>query len=204
MPDPRPSPSELAFTCDWRLGFNPRADGKSAVGYLLSWSGCGGLRLSSDIEVWHPTGGGGDILSGPKVECVGIIESLTYGGDNDPLEVTCFVSRESAANVRAKLAQPLSNTKVQCSWCVLDFDGDRKQWYEAAYVRGSGDADANLDAEDGELQLFVERQGVPISNTLDVRVFRMQFTIVPAPNKTTQLQFATGPTIKLVREWGDT
>lgn len=148
-------------------------------------------------------GSGGDALPGPTIQCVGVIESFKYSGANDPIDISCFVSREGAANVRAKLAQPLTNSKVRCSWCILDFDGDRKSWYEAAFVRGNAKVDANLDARDGELQMFVERGSEPISPTLDIRVFGFKFSVIPSPGKTSELQFATGPTIKMVRSWGE-
>lgn len=202
-PDQPIDPNQLVFKCDWRLGFNVDAKRKAPIGYLLSWSGCGGLKLSADVEVWHPMGSGGDNLPGPTVQCVGIIDSLSFTGPNDPIDVSCLVSRESAANVRAKLSQPLTNSKVRCNWCVLDFDGDRKSWYEAAFVRDNQKVDANLDARDGELQMFVNRDSESIAPTLDIRVFGFKFSIVPAPGKAAELEFATGPTIKMVRSWGD-
>lgn len=195
-------PNEPQFKCDWRLALNAQAVKKAPIGYLLSWSGCGGLSLCADIEVWHPLGSTSQVVPGPKIQCVGVIESMTYGGDNDPIELAGYVSRENAANVRAKLAQPLTNTKLSCSWYVLDFDEDRKTWYEAAYVRDGSDAEGNIDARDGEQQLFVQRDSEAISPSIDIGVFRLNFIMVPASGRTTELQFATGPTIKLVRSWG--
>ena len=49
-----PPANNLNFDCDWRFGFNTDPAKKGLVGYVLFWSGCGGLTLPQDIEVWNP------------------------------------------------------------------------------------------------------------------------------------------------------
>ena len=77
--------SALDFACDWRFGFNLSSRGKGTIGYLLFWSGCGGLNLQKDIEIWKPyeqIAGG----SGATLKCVGLIDTFKYrGGEEDPL-----------------------------------------------------------------------------------------------------------------------
>jgi len=197
-----PVAGDLQFECDWRLAFNVEAGKKAPLGYLRSWSGCGGLDLPRDIELFHPIGAGTKALPGPKITCVGVIESLVFRSECDPISVSAFISREGAANVRAKLAQPVPTTKVQCDWVIIDHDDDRKSWYDAAYARDGAKVEANIDVHDGELVISVDRAPEPISPTLDIGVFRFRFQIVPPPGRTTKLEFATGPSIKLVRAWG--
>src|SRR5689334_1643239 len=48
--EPMEDPNALSFECDWRAGFNLRADQKPTVGYLLFLAGCGGLNLAKDIK----------------------------------------------------------------------------------------------------------------------------------------------------------
>ena len=65
MPADAPSANDLSYQCDWRFGFNLNSNAKGTVGYLLFWSGCGGLNLARDIEVWNPfTGPGQTVVSG--------------------------------------------------------------------------------------------------------------------------------------------
>src|SRR5438270_13336229 len=92
--------NNLDFDCDWKFGFNLHALGKGTVGYLLFWSGCGGLNLTKDIQVWNPFDSAGQtVVSGPKVECVGLIESFRFeGGDDDPIRISAYISKDVSAD----------------------------------------------------------------------------------------------------------
>ncbi|MFO7179316.1 MAG: hypothetical protein DIU78_011510 [Pseudomonadota bacterium] len=195
--------NSLNYDCDWRLGFNLHPTAKGTIGYVTFWSGCGGLCLNKDIEVWNPFGGTGQtVLSGPTIRCVGLIESFRFSGDGDaPIRIVAYVSSEGAANVRTKLASPVSNTSVQVSWYVLGFDEDRKQWFEATYPKNGARAQANVDIVDGVLQMFIDNKPVRVDERLDVRVYKFEFQIVPAEGTSTLLEFATGTTQKLVKKW---
>jgi hypothetical protein len=196
--------NSLDYECDWRMGFNLNPSSKGRVGYLLFWSGCGGLSLSKDIEVYNPYSGSGQTVeTGSTIKCIGLIEKFEFGGgDEDPIRITCYSSRETAANVRAKLASPISSTSVQVAWYIIDFDEDRKEWYEAAFVQNSAKASANLDTMGGEVQLFIESQATRVSDVLDLKVYQLEFQIVPAEGSSSTLEFATGSTQKLVKSWG--
>jgi hypothetical protein len=201
-----PAPNNLNFDCDWRYGFNVDARRKGTVGYLLSWSGCGGLTLATDIEVWNPFSSPGQtVVSGAKVVCVGLIEHFKFeGGADDPIRISAFVSKGAAANVRAKLATPLTSTKLKVGFYVMGFDDERKAWYEAALIKdGSGKVSAVVDTVDGVLQLFVANETTPLAEHLDIQLQRIEFQLAPAEGKTATLEFATGPSTRVVRAWGD-
>ncbi|MFZ5893391.1 MAG: hypothetical protein ACOY0T_20185 [Myxococcota bacterium] len=193
----------LNFDCDWRLGFNLDPVRKGTIGYLLFWSGCGGLSLTKDIEVWNAFAGTGQtVVSGATVKCIGLIERFRYGGESDaPIRITAFVSKDTAANVRAKLANPITATTLQVSWYIVSFDDDRKQWFEAAFIKNAARAQADVDVVNGTLQLFVESKSVPVGGHLDLGVYKIEFQIVPAEGASTLLEFATGPTQRLVKKW---
>ena len=196
--------NNLDFDCDWRFGFNLASKQKGMVGYLLFWSGCGGLTLGQDIVVWNPfTSPGQTILSGQTVTCVGLIEQFRFdGGSNEPMRVSAYVSKASAANVRAKLVSPLTNTKLKFTVYIIGYDDEKKAWYEAALINdASCKLDAVLDVVDGELQLFVATAATAISDHLDILVYKLEFQVVPAIGKTATLEFATGPTTRVVRQW---
>lgn len=195
--------NNLNSNCDWRYALNLKPSLKATVGYLLDWSGCGGLNLQQDVEVWNPFSGPGQtVTTGTTIKCVGLIESLAYeGGENDPIRIAGYLSKGMAAEVRSKLERPLTNTKLKLSWYVIAFDEEKKQWYEAAYVKKPAKAEANIDSAGGELQIFIANDGTRVSETLDLNVFKFEFQIVPAEGKSTELEFATGPSRRIVKKW---
>ncbi|MGK3992777.1 hypothetical protein [Sorangium sp. So ce1024] len=194
----------LDFDCDFRFGFNLDPRGKATVGYLLFWNGCGGLNLSKDIEVWNPFAAAGQtVLTGKKIQCIGVLERLRYAGEeDDPMRFVAYVSQNVAASIRSKLARPLTSTRLQMTFCVVAYDDEKKQWYEAALVKDNARMQANLDTTGGDLQIFVSKTPTQISDTLDMKVYRFEFQVVPAKDTTTILEFATGPTQRIVKRWG--
>ena len=201
----RQSPSSLNFDCEWRYGLNLNPGQKGTVGYILDFSGCGGLNLKKDIEVWNPFDSQGQtVLKGDRVKCIGLIEQFRFEGDDgDPIRIRAYLSKGNAADVRAKLAKPLTSTSLNLSWYIIDFDLESKIWYEAAFVKSPKKASTNVDSTNGEIQLFIETEPTRINDTLDIGVYGLEIQVVPADNKKVQLEFATGPMRKLVKQWGE-
>lgn len=196
--------NNLNFTCQWSYGFNLSSKQKGTVGYLLFWSGCGGLNLTKDIDVWNPYGlnPGQTVLKGDKINCLGLIESFRYdGGEEDPIQISAYVSKDLAANIRAKLSKPLPSTKVKVQWYILSYDNDSKNWYEAALIKDKAKADANLDIQKGQVQMFIANEGIRVAETMDLEVYRFEFQIIPAMDSSTNLEFATGSSQRMVRRW---
>ena len=84
---------------------------------------------------------------------------------------------------------------------TLRGDLDKKRWYEAALVRNKKKAEANIDSTKGELQIFIDKESTKIHESLDLRVYKFEFQIVPADGKTSELEFATGPSQRIVKKW---
>lgn len=196
--------NNLDFDCDWRFGFNLSSRGKGTIGYLLFWSGCGGLNLPRDIEVWNPFSSQGQtVVSGSTIKCIGLLERFRFeGGEDDPIRLAVYVSKDVAADLRAKLAKPLTTTRLKMAWYIVAYDDDKKAWYEASFVRDNEKVEANVDTSDGNVQMFISNEPTRIADTLDVKVYRFEFQVVPAANKSTLLEFATGPSQRLVKKWG--
>lgn len=198
------NPNAVDLTCDWRFGANITSTEKGRVGYLFTWSGLGGLNLAKDIEVWNPYSTAGQTqASGPRVQCIGLIERLQFNGDEgDPIRIRAMVSRGTATNIRSRIARPVTNTKVKFAWYIVDFDEEDKLWYELSYVKSpSTGAEGALDSMGGELQIFIDKEGTALSPTLDIRVFGFEFQMVPAEGKTSTLEFATGSKRRMVKSW---
>lgn len=195
--------NNLDFDCDWRRGFNFEPASTGTIGYLLFWAGCGGLALTKDIEVWNPFSGPGQtVVSGPLIKCVGLIESFRFDGEQDsPIRISAYVSKGTAANVRAKVAKPVTSTSVQVAYYILSYDDENKQWFEAAFVKNKAKASASVDTTGGVLQLFIDSQPTRVDDRLDLRVYKLEFQIAPPKGVTTELEFASGSTQKLVKSW---
>ena len=199
----KPASNTLDFKCNWQLALNLSARQAACMGYLLSFSGCGGLKLPPDIEVFSPVDSRTrTVVKSDTIECVGLIESFCFeGGEGDPIRFRSYVSKGAAAEIRAKLARPLTNTTAKLSWYIVDFDTESKLWFEAAYVKSPKEAAANIDSTGGDLQMFIENQATNISEQLDIGVYAFEFQVVPAESKQTTLEFATGPRKRLVKTW---
>jgi hypothetical protein len=198
--------NDFDFDCDHRFGFVMNPSGNATVGYLLVWSGLGGLALSPDIEVWNPFSSPGQrVLSGEKVKCIGLIEQLRYAGEeDDPMRFVVWVSQGTAANIRAKIAKPLTSTKLEMVFYVIAYDEEKKQWYEAGLVKDNGRMKAALDTTGGEVQIFISNKATRIKENMETRVYRFEFQVVPASGETSIVEFALGPTQRFVKKWGAT
>lgn len=195
--------NSLDFDCDWRFGFNVSSQRKGTVGYLLSFSGLGGMNLQKDMEVWNPFNAPGqNLLRGSTIRCIGLLESFRFdGGERDPIQMSAYVSKGTSADLLNKLARPISNTKVSLAWYIIDYDEERKCWFESAFVKSPKNAAACIDTSGGDLQLFVSQTPTKIMDTLDVNVYRMDWRSVPVRGKKNLLEFASGPNRRLIRAW---
>jgi hypothetical protein len=197
--------NDLDVACSWQQAFNVSSNQKGPFGYLLEWSGLGGLVLSKDIVVWNPLAGTGQsLLGGATVSCVGVIERFRFGGDvTDPIRISCFLSQENQTNLRAKLARDLVNTKVRMSWSVVGYDEAAKAWFEEIDLIDPTRLDGLVNTVDGELQIDVDGGPTLVGAQQNVQVYRFELEVVPPPRKVTTLQFALGQNQRIVAEWGE-
>ncbi len=195
------SANNLNFMCDWKGCLNLNNNFKNTAGYLLSWSGGGGLNLDTDLEVWSPDAQS-DYASNGRITCAGIISKFEYGGDgSDPIRITCYVSKDTATEIRGHISNPLSNVKASLSWVVFDFDVETKSWFEGTFVKGGGEADAAIDSDKGKLQIFIEKAPETVAETLDIRMYKFEFQVVPSESGSSTLEFASGPSQRFIRTW---
>jgi hypothetical protein len=200
-----PVSNDLNVSCAWQHAFNVAPNRKGPFGYLLEWSGLGGLVLAKDIVVWNPLGGTSQsLLGGATVSCVGVIDSFRFGGDvTDPIRISCFLSQENQTNLRAKLARDLVNTKVRMSWSVVGYDEAAKAWFEAIDLLDPPQLDGLVNTVDGALQIDIDGAPTSIGEQQQLQVYHFEVEVVPQPNKLTTLQFALGQNQRIVAEWGE-
>jgi hypothetical protein len=206
------TPGAIALACAWQFAFNLKSSEKGTVGYIADWRGLGGLALDSDIVLWSPTpgkasslpkslqasSGGGTVAD--QVRCVAVIERLDFGGEaSDPMRIVAYISKDNQVKLRYKLVQPLPSTKVKLDYAIMGYDDDSKAWYTAIAI-DSPPSKAQINTGNGELQLFVQFEPTSISETLDIKLYRLEFEIIPG-DQSTRLKIATGPTHRYIQDW---
>ncbi|MEE2960782.1 MAG: hypothetical protein VYA34_08565 [Myxococcota bacterium] len=194
----------IKFECDWPEAFNRNPARTTTLGYVVKWSGCGGLNLKQDIEVWNPYPDS-RVQKGSSIKCVGVMESFEYGGSElDPIRIVAYISASTSASIRSKLSQGLRNTNLKLDYFICSFDKDVNSWYDGAYVKSpSAGASATLNTTRGEMQLFTQSTATPISENINIGVYRMEFEVVPQEGKKSNLQVSLGKTVNLVKQWGE-
>jgi hypothetical protein len=213
MPAPETlNPSAIAVECEWQFAFNLKSNQKGTVGYIADWRGLGGLALDKDIVLWSPTpgvtsplpttlqasSGGGTVAD--QVRCVAVIEKLRFGGDaTDPIRIAAYVSKDNQVKLRYKLTRPLPSTLLKLDYSIISYDEDSKSWYTALAL-DTPPSDAQLNTADGALQLFMNFEATPVSDILDINLYRMEFEIIPG-STSTRLMIATAPSHRYVTEW---
>ena len=200
-----PTGNNLDLSCDWQRSLNVAPGGKGPYGYVLEWSGLGGLILAKDLVVWNPLSGGGQsLLGGSTITCVGVIERFAFGGEaTDPIRISCYLSKENQANLRATLARDLVNVKVRTAWNIVDYDQSAKAWFGAVELLEARQLDSMVNTQDGELQIAVDREPTPVAGTQGIEVYRFELELAPALRRIARIQFALGQSQRIVCAWGD-
>jgi len=198
-----------SYPCDYKAGFIMDPSRKQRVGYLTNFTGLGSQvgQLAQDIEVWCPYQGTpsyGDVkIADEKVKCVGIIESVEYGGGVG--DAYCFHVYISGNN-KQKLANAMKNTFDKTSIDVIkfwlgNFDEEEKCWFEEVYPKDDN-MKGMLNANGKDLKIRLGDEGTKVHQNVDVKVFDWYFEIVPAANVLTNINYSVGAKKSAVRHWG--
>jgi hypothetical protein len=215
----------IDMSCDWKSGFVMDPTKKQRCGYLVAFNGLGlNEEPAKDtdaykIRVFSPYNGDApeyanvavEDLDGQKVlNCIGIIESYSFGGGvGDPICVSAYVSSEFANQLKAKQKASLATTVIsKLGWWIVNYDVDDKAWYEEAFPKGDtgagdGFVKGQLNAAGGkDIRLSIAEAPTLIAPNMDVQVFNIYFEIVPASDSTYALAFRQGKTKAYVKGWG--
>ncbi len=198
-----------SYPCDWKSGFAMDPSRKQRVGYLTAFTGLGSQvqALAQDMEIFTPYGAAptypGIAIAAERVKCVGIIESVEYGGGvGDPYGFNVYISGNNSSKLAAAMKNSFDSTTItKCDWWIGNFDEEEKAWYEEVYPKNN-DMKGMLNAQGSNLKIQVDSVGVKIDATLDVKVFSWFFEIVPAANILTDVLYAVGVKKNSVRHWG--
>lgn len=196
----------LEFKCNWQAAFQRRDLEHGMMGYLLSWSGCGGLKLKEDAFVLTaPTVSvDGKKVCGPTIKCAGIIDHLRYSGSaTGPISLRAYLHKEMAADIRNHFSKPFANLSVKLAWLIIDFDENGSTWFGASHLKKPKAAEAVLDSVGGIPQISLDAQPtLLLSDAGNSGYIGFEFQVVPAAKKKTEIEFAAGAKERWINTWG--
>jgi hypothetical protein len=86
-------------------------------------------------------------------------------------------------------------------WWIVDYDPESKQWFEESFP-ASGAAITGLIAGQGYPELNVDLTPVPVTDGIEVDVYKVSISVVPAANQQYSLEFASSAGKPIVKSWG--
>jgi hypothetical protein len=122
--------AETSFSLSVSQGFNFEIDSQLSIGHITGL-GIGGTVLANDLSVTDPED------TDLKTNVVCVMSSIYWaGGLADPVQFSCQVSSENKTTLAILVHQDLSNTEVQFTFNVYEWDPSAGKYFNAFY---SGD-----------------------------------------------------------------
>ncbi len=143
-----PANVEYMYTCDMEQVFNFDQGYQGTVFHVNSLK-IAGQQMRSDLTVADPT-------TGQPIKVIGVGADMYWGGGyTDPLQFSTLVSTDNKNQIVGLLQTSMSNTDMEVSFTVYDYDPVAGRYYKAFHTD-----DKKLNAQvlraGGELNLFVD------------------------------------------------
>jgi hypothetical protein len=201
----------FVYECDRESGFVADPNSHERFGYITKLDGFGLTNpLTPDLTVSIPYSGqpkySGITLAQPGANAprtasvVGVLEKFSWaGGVGDAINFDLWCSQENATALKALQQLALKNSKVKgLGWWIVDYDQEVKQWFEQSYPQ-SESAITGLAAGKS---LNVDLIPVPVKGGIDVDLYKISVSVVPAANQQYSLFFANSAVKPEVKSWG--
>jgi hypothetical protein len=209
--------ASVAFTyeCDRESGFVADPNMRKRVGYITKLDGFGlahpaaadltvsvsysGQPKYSGIALAQPTA-----ANAPRTTSViGVVDKFSWaGGAGDAIELDFWCSHANASAIKLLQQDTLKTNAVKgLGWWIVDYDPEVKQWFEEAFP-ASGAAITGLIAGQGNPELNADLTPVPVTGGIDVDVYKISISVVPAANQQYSLEFANSANKPVVKSWG--
>jgi hypothetical protein len=205
----------FVYECDRESGFAPDSNSHKRVGYITKLDGFGlsdpatpdltvsipysGQPKYSGITLTQP--GAGGLLRTASV--VGVLEEFSWaGGVGDAIKFDFWCSQENATTIKALQQLGLKNSTVKgFGWWIVDYDQETKQWFEQSYPVGDPAIKGLITGKDNP-ELSVDLSPVAVKDGIDVNVYKVSISVVPAANQQYPLEFASSAENPIVKSWG--
>jgi len=208
------------FECDKNSGFLPDPNEHKRVGYVTQLNGFGQsspIVFAQDLQVytaWNSTASiNAQLASGipsgmsqnslGKMSVVGVMEKFAWnGGAGDFIAIDFWVSQENAIQLKAAQQATLTTSRVDAlGWWIINFDQEKKVWYEQAYPAGAKYISGIVGPQDNP-ELNVDLTGAPAKDGIDVMVYKVSLQCAPGANQQFSLNFANSATTPNTKSWG--
>lgn len=208
------------FNCVRGAGFVMDPNQHKRVGYVLALDGFGSTNptgLSPDLQVNVPYNSPGpaygyhglpiDKSNGATgigtAHVVGVIEKFTWAGAvGDSINIEFWCSQENATHIKSLQQLTLKNTGIkQLSWWIANYDQETKLWFEESYPKTPAAITGTIAGGDNP-ELNVDLAGAPVKDGVDVMVYKVAISVVPAANQAYALAFANSENKPTVKAWG--
>ena len=183
--------------CDVSQGFNFQKDAQCMVGHITSLK-IGDKEYKKDLAVADPTKINDD---DGTVKVVGVISNIFWeGGYADPIMFNCRISTENKQESIVLQHTKLSNTNVEFSYIIYDYDPAKKVFYKSFHTNET-DLKGLVAKNGGDLDI-----GVDIEQSSDVvspKNFSFYLGVMPQEEEQ-ETHYAVSQDAKFVKKWGVT
>ncbi|MES2673647.1 MAG: hypothetical protein V4660_05375 [Pseudomonadota bacterium] len=188
--------ASTSFNCSVSQCFNFEKDSQDVVGHLTSLK-IGSLDYAKDLEVQDPTA----IKDSTKIKVVGVLSGIFWnGGFADPVSFNCQVSTKNKQDSVMLQHSTLSDTTVEYSYVVYDYDPIKKVYYKAFHT-DSTDLKGLIAKSGGGLSFGIEMDQA----TEVVSPKNFGFYLGVMPQELAQvIQYAVSQEAKFTKAWGVT
>ena len=209
------------FDCVKEAGFVMDPNAHPRFGYITALDGFGlgpGSALSADLNVsvpfnvsstyppleLKPAPLAAPAAPIPTATVVGVIEKFTWaGGVGDAIHLEFWCSQENSLHVKALQQLALKNTAINAlGWWIADYDPETKLWFEQSYPQSPTTIAGTVPGGDNPMMLDVDLTGAPVKDGIDVLVYKVSISVVPAANRAYSLMFANSSNKPVVKAWG--
>ena len=186
-----------SFPCSVTQGFNFQKDAQVFVGHINSLK-IGEKEFKKDIAVADPTKINEDQNT---VKVVGVVSNIFWqGGYADAIQFSCQVSTENKQEAVVLQHTKLSNTNVEFSFTIYDYDPVKKVFYKTFHTN------------EKDLKGLVEKNGEDLALNIDLtfssevnspKNYGFYLGVMPKEEEQ-DVHYAVSQDAKFVKKWGVT
>jgi len=190
--------ASISLACDVTQGFNFQKDAQCLIGHITSLKIGGGEEggFKNDLTVTKPTD-----ITGEKVKVVGVISNIYWeGGHSDPIMFDCRVSTDNKQEGLILQHKDLSNTSVEFSYVIYDYDPKEKKFYPSFHTNET-DLNGLVAKSGGELDLAIDMDQA--SDVVSPKNYSLILGVMPTEEEQA-VHVAVGDGLNFVKKWGVT
>ena len=185
--------AELSYSCDVSQAFNFQKDVQTPVGHINKLK-VSNKKLAEDIAITDP-----ENVTGDPVKVVGVVSSMYWaGGYADSMQFGCQVSNANKLTLAVLSHSELSDTTVEVSYTIYDYDPDEKKYYKCFHTDGAV-LKGLVEKSGGDLNISIETD--QSAEVMSPKNFAFTLGVMPE-DEAQEAHLAMSVSDKLVKVWG--